>query len=434
MCGIFGVMWHRRDDVADRERLVCTARLLQHRGPDDAGILAEPGIGLVHTRLSLLDLNTRSNQPFWDGQQRFCLVYNGEIYNFLELRTALEQEGVCFRTTGDTEVVLEALLRWGVEAALPKLEGMFAFALYDRQERSLLLARDRFGIKPLFLCETEGSLMFASEVRAFQPWTKLEPDVLMISSFLQHFSGPTKGFTFFKNVRFLDPGYLLTVTKGQQPRYRRFASLSDFIDGHERERLERASPRAIVNEFESALDHGVKLQLIADASVGALCSGGIDSAVILALAAKHHSNLAIFHADVVGPLSERAAAQTLARHLKLDLKATEVRDADFIEYIPDVLLHYGFPFYPTPHPLPFMKVAQLVRANGVKAVLSGEGADECFLGYEPLIPKWRQQIRLRPRTLLRRLMAAARRRSVDSCSGISDSNMSAAHAFTSMPN
>jgi asparagine synthase (glutamine-hydrolysing) len=401
MCGIFGAVWHDSDAAPDCERLRRTACLLRHRGPDDSGVLAEPGIGLVHTRLSLLDLNERSNQPFWDRTQRYALVYNGEIYNFAELRDELEREGVTFRTTGDTEVVLEACLKWGIEAAVGRLDGMFAFAIYDRQERSLALARDRFGIKPLFLCQTDDRLMFASDVRAFQPWMTLEPDVFTISSFLQNFSGPTKGFTFFKNVRFLDPGSVLTVVRGQQPRYRRFASLADFIDLHERERLVSAKPPAIVDEFESALDHAVKWQLVADARVGALCSGGVDSSLILALAAKHHRDLAIFHADIVGPLSERESAQELARHLKLELKSIEVRDVDFIEDIPDAMLHYGFPFYACPHSVPFLKVAQLVRCNGVKAVLSGEGADECFLGYDALIPDWREQVR--PRALLRRL-------------------------------
>ena len=135
---------HRMDDVPDQERLAHTARLMSHRGPDGHGMFAEPGVGLVHTRLSLLDLSERSNQPFWDREKRVALVYNGEIYNFAELREELEQAGVEFRTTSDTEVLLEALLKWGPDATLPRLEGMFAFGLYDTATKSLLLARDRF--------------------------------------------------------------------------------------------------------------------------------------------------------------------------------------------------------------------------------------------------------------------------------------------------
>src|ERR1700736_6683992 len=180
MCGIFGVIRRSGDIVPDQARLDETARLLGHRGPDGHGTFSEPGIGLVHTRLSLLDLNERSNQPFWDREHRHCLVYNGEVYNFQALRDQLAKGGVEFRTTCDTEVVLEAMLHWGPDAALPRLEGMFAFALYDRQTKSLLLARDRFGIKPLFVYETPDELVFASEVMPMRPWVNLKPDLLSV--------------------------------------------------------------------------------------------------------------------------------------------------------------------------------------------------------------------------------------------------------------
>jgi asparagine synthase (glutamine-hydrolysing) len=162
MCGIFGVIWHGSADVPDEHRLQRTARLLRHRGPDDTGIYADRGIGLVQTRLSLLDLSPRSNQPFWDKQRRYCLVYNGEIYNFKELRVEMEQQGIQFTTTSDTEVLLEGLINCGVEATLPKLEGMYAFALYDSLEKSLTLARDPFGIKPLFIYNGDYAFIFTS--------------------------------------------------------------------------------------------------------------------------------------------------------------------------------------------------------------------------------------------------------------------------------
>lgn len=396
MCGILGIIWHRTDREPEQERLAETVELLGHRGPDGHGTFSESGVGLVHTRLSFLDLNERSSQPFWDRRKRFALIFNGEIYNFAELRTELEKSGIEFRTTSDTEVLLEALLHWGADVALPKLEGMFAFGLYDRREKSLLLARDRFGIKPLFVYEAPGKLVFASEVMAMQPWVKLEPDLLSISSFLFGYTGPTKGFSFFHRIRFLDPGSSMTVTRNGQVERKRYFPLHDFVDAEEVERLERAKPSQIVDEFEERLNHSVRSQLVADVPVGALCSGGIDSSVLLAIAAKHHNNLAIFHADVIGPLSERSAAQRLAAHLKLDLKAVPVRDEDFIREIPEVTAHYGQPFHPCPHSVPFLMVSRLVRSQGVKAVLSGEAADECFLGYNYLTPKVRDYFRLRP--------------------------------------
>jgi asparagine synthase (glutamine-hydrolysing) len=149
MCGIFGIILDEIDAIPDRLRLEETAHLLHHRGPDSYGIYTDRGIGLVHTRLSLVDLSHNSDQPFWDKQKRYCLVYNGEVYNFPQLKKELEASGIKFKTSSDTEVILEAILQWGLDATLPRLEGMFAFALYDTVTQTVILARDRFGIKPL---------------------------------------------------------------------------------------------------------------------------------------------------------------------------------------------------------------------------------------------------------------------------------------------
>jgi asparagine synthase (glutamine-hydrolysing) len=392
MCGIFGIMWHRADDVPDEYRLKETVKLLHHRGPDGYGYHADVGIGLVHTRLALLDLNPRSDQPLWDKQQRYCLLYNGEIYNFKELRFELEQRGVEFRTTSDTEVLLEWLINCGVEATLPVLEGMFAFALYDTLENTLVLARDRFGIKPMFIYDANDVFVFASEIQAMRPWLEFEPDHWTISSFLLGFDGPTQGYTFYKNVKILNPGAVVEIRRGETAQYSTFFSMGGFWDPEQAEQVRQIKSHQMIDEIERLLLESVRLQLVADAPVGALCSGGVDSSLILAMAAKYHNNLAIFHANVVGPLSEFEAAFQLAKHLKLDLKAVEVNDQDFIDWMPELIEHYGHPFYHTPHSVPFMMVAQLVRKHNVKAVLTGEGSDECFLGYDfssPDVRRWR---------------------------------------------
>jgi asparagine synthase (glutamine-hydrolysing) len=383
---------HRTDDVPDQQRLAQTAGLLAHRGPDGHGMFAEPGVGLVHTRLSLLDLSERSNQPFWDKEKRLALVYNGEIYNFAELRAELEEAGVEFRTMSDTEVLMEALVKWGPDATLPRLEGMFAFGLYDTVSKSLLLARDRFGIKPLFVYDTPEMFVFSSEIRAMRPWVTFEPDLLSISGFLYGFSGPTKGFSFFKHIRIIEPGGVVNVKKGGSVQRSRFFSLVDFVDRGEMERLAQLRPQDLVDRVDELLNQSVKAQLVADAPVGALCSGGLDSSVIMAIAAKYHTNLAIFHANVVGPVSEYPAAVRLAKHLKLDLKAAEVHDHDFIDSIPEVTEHFGHPFYSCPHSVPYLAVSRLVRRSGVKAVLSGEASDEYFLGYSYCSPDIRRYV------------------------------------------
>ncbi len=394
MCGIFGFLGHRGEHRPEDYRLRESAQLLNHRGPDNFGVYADVNIGLAHTRLSLLDLSPRSNQPFWDKQGRYCLVYNGEIYNFKELRTELERKGIIFRSTSDTEVLLEWIINCGVEATLPKLEGMFAFGLYDKHEKTLIVARDRFGIKPLFIYDEDDAFIFSSEIKAMSPWINFEPDLLSISSYLFGYSGPSKGHCFFNKVKILPPGTLVNIRMGDSARYSRFISLNDFWDPDQASRLKELKPKQLVDEVEELLLKSVQKQLFADAPVGALCSGGVDSSLVMAMAAKFHNNLAIFHANVEGPLSEYEAAANLARHLKLDLKTAVVKDQDFIDQIPEVIDHFGHPFDIIPSSVPFLSVSKTVRGNGVKAVLSGEGSDECFLGYNFLVPdllKWKRR-------------------------------------------
>jgi asparagine synthase (glutamine-hydrolysing) len=411
MCGIFGFISHRSEEIPEKDRLRETANLMQHRGPDARGFHVEPGVALVHTRLSLLDLSERGNQPFWDREKRHALIYNGEIYNFKELRDELVRIGAQFDTTCDTEVLLQALLRWGAEVTLPKLEGMFAFALFDRETKSLLLARDRFGIKPLFVYENGDRFVFASEIRSMRPWVEFEPDLFSISSFLYGFSGPTQGTTFFRKISCIEPGGVVRITKGSASRRDRFYSIGDFIDRDEIARLGTLPNNALIDLVDERLNASVKAQLVADAPVGALCSGGLDSSIVMAVAAQYHSNLAIFHANVVGPVSEFEAASRLARHLKLDLKSIEVHDQDFIDRIPEVTDHFGHPFYSCPHSIPYHAVCQLVRENGVKAVLSGEAADEYFLGYHFFAPNLLKYAR--PRELVRALKRFLKRERSD---------------------
>ena len=386
MCGIFGVLDHRSATVPDRVRLELTAQLLHHRGPDHHAVFAAAGIGLGYTRLALVDLSPRSNQPLWDRDHRYCLVYNGEVYNFRELRAELEAEGVVMRTTSDTEVVLESLIRRGPDAALPRLEGMFALALWDTVDRRLTLARDRFGMKPLHVYDGDDVFVFSSELLAMRPWIPFAPDVPSITSYLLGFGGPTSGHSFYKDVRAVAPGTVLTVRPGQRGQYRRFWRLQDFWDPEEHRRLSDTKPARIVDALEEALLESVRTQLLADAPVGVLCSGGVDSSLVIAMAARFHGNLAAFHADVVGRDSEHGAAAALARHVKIDLHTTPVVDQDSIDTIPEVMRHHGYPFTYQLNSVPFLKVAKLARQHGVKGVLSGEASDESYIGYQRLVP------------------------------------------------
>lgn len=385
MCGIFGIIFHNRNQFPDLDKLNSSIRLLQHRGPDAQNVYTQEGIALGHTRLTLLDQNPRSNQPFWDSNNRYCLVYNGEIYNFEQLRVELEMHGVKFRTSSDTEVLLECLIHYGVDITLSKLEGMFAFAFFDQQRELLVLVRDRFGIKPLYICETDEYFIFSSEIKAMRPWISFEPDVFSISSYLQGFSGPTKKHSFYQNIHIVPPGNKIQIRRGSRAEYQNFSSIEEFFDLNEQERLKGLTSNQIINELDSLLHDSVKSQLIADFPVGGLCSGGVDSSLILAIAKNYHNNLAIFHANVIGKHSEYDAALQLAKHLKLDLISVNVSDQDFIDNLIEVTEHYEHPFIYHPSSIPFLKVAKLTKKNGIKAVLTGEGSDESFHGYPWMI-------------------------------------------------
>lgn len=381
MCGIFGVLYRDEHRIPDEAKLRASMHALDHRGPDGHGVHFSAGVGFAHTRLSFLDVDARSNQPFWDATGRYALIYNGEIYNYQALRAQLVEAGVEFRTTSDTEVLLYWLLHKDPVEGLRDLEGMFAFALYDKHERSLLLARDRFGMKPLFVSETADGFLFASETKALRPWMAPVVDKFTLASYLLKFRGPTRGFTFEEGVSAVTPGGVLRLSPGQPVAHSTFSTLEDFLSADTLASYARMSDAAVVDHMDELLTQSVRSHMFADVPVGAFCSGGVDSSLLMAMAARTYDNLGIFHANVKGRWSEYDAAAALSRHLGLDLKAVEVEEQDFIDYIPQAVKHFEQPFADRPNCIPMMLVAQLARDNGVKGLLSGEGSDECFLGY-----------------------------------------------------
>lgn len=381
MCGIFGIVLANDSRTPDDKKVLQSTQSLHHRGPDAVVAYCAPGVGLGHTRLSFVDVDSRSDQPFWDVTRRYALVFNGEIYNFRQLRAELEAEGAAFRTTSDTEVLLEMLLRREAVQALNALEGMFAFALYDTQERTLLLARDRFGMKPLFVHDDGARFLFASEVKAMRPWIELRADRFMVSAYLLDFSGPTNGPSFLDGVTSVGPGQFLIKRAGQAATVSDFARLEGMMTEAALHEYKSMSPIQIVDHVDELLSQSVSAHLLADVPVGAFCSGGVDSSLIMAMAAREHNNLAVFHANVKGRWSEFDAAAALAKHLQLDMRSVDVEEQDFVDFIPRTIAHFEQPFAETQNCIPMMRVAQLARDNGVKGLLSGEGSDECFLGY-----------------------------------------------------
>jgi len=380
MCGIFGVLTTSNAPPSEA-KVRASVESLSHRGPDASIVHAEPGLGLGHARLSLVDTHARSNQPFWDESRRYVLVFNGEIYNFRDLRAELEANGCKFQTTSDTEVLLQMLITLGPERTLPRLNGMYAFAFFDRSSDTLTLARDRFGMKPLFYIENDDAFLFASEIKAFKPWQALEPNRSSINAYLMKFGGPTKGRTFYQGVESLAPGDMLQIKRGESSRTGTFFRVSDLIDADENERLRGLSATQIADRFDELMQQSVADHAFADAKVGAFCSGGVDSSLIVSMAARQQSDIQLFHANVKGRWSEAEPARALAKHLGLELHAVDVEEQDFLTSIPKVMRHYEYPFTYHPNCAPLMMIAQLARDRGVKGLLSGEGSDELFLGY-----------------------------------------------------
>jgi asparagine synthase (glutamine-hydrolysing) len=390
MCGLFGILYSNKETRPCESTLRRSAELINHRGPDGHGVFVGAGIGLAHTRLSLVDPTERSNQPLWDTNGRYCLVYNGEIYNFRELRQELSEREVQFETSSDTEVLLQLLILEGPNKTLPRLKGMFSFGFYDTLEKKLIVARDRFGIKPLLIYRDAEKFIFASEVKSIKPWVDLKPNSFQMIRHLMNYGVPVRNSGFFDDVEMVPPGSVITIDAGREPKTESFASLPDMLDANKAEFLNGLNPKQAVDHVDELLQRSVERMMFADAVVGALCSGGVDSSLLMAIAARTQNNLAIFHADVVGRESELDAASALAKHLKLDLLTTKIHDNDFLKLLPQVIYHYEFPFSGHPHSVPFLMVSNLVRDSGVKGVLTGEGADELFHGYNHLAyePLW----------------------------------------------
>lgn len=394
MCGIFGVLGSRMGEhVAQHAESIL--RRLQHRGPDDRGCTwvkadgsADAGAApsavagaLLHTRLAVIDLSHAAAQPFSSADGRIHLVYNGEIYNYLELREALERASeMRFRTNGDTEVLLAAMERWG-EAALARLTGMFAFALYDAHERVLTLARDPFGIKPLFYVARDDGFAFASELKAMLdlPGVSRVVDAQQVHDYLVWNTTDAGERTFYRDVRRLEPGHLMRVDH----RGRIIDGPRPYITFSIQPAAEMTAGEAIERVRETFLDN-LRFHLRSDVRVGCALSGGIDSsAIVCGLRHIGGSDLAI---DCFSHIVDDAA---IGEERWVDLvgeasgaRLHKVRPAaeEMARDLDDLILTQDEPFGSTSIYAQY-RVFQLARREGVTVMLDGQGADELFAGY-----------------------------------------------------
>jgi asparagine synthase (glutamine-hydrolysing) len=374
MCGIAGVFHCGTIKPVDPARVAGMTDALAHRGPDGSGVWTAPGVGLGHRRLSIIDI-AGSPQPMHSADGQAVIVFNGEIYNFRELRRELAAVGAVFRTDGDTEVILAAWQRWGPDC-LQRLHGMFAFALYDARERSLLLARDRLGVKPLFMAHlADGSLAFASELKGLlaHPLLRREPDPLAIEDYLTWGYVPDHR-SILKGVEKLPAGHFRLLRHDSLP-----AAPRQWWDVTFAERR-RASERDLEAELLHHMREAVTSRMVADVPLGAFLSGGVDSSSVVALMAE--ASPAPVQTCSIGfdeaSLDETSHASAVAALFGTDHRAHEVGAGEYAA-IDALAAMFDEPFADG-SALPTWRVCQLARQS-VTVALSGDGADEAFAGY-----------------------------------------------------
>lgn len=380
MCGICGFVHRGEDNQKTLETMIETIR---YRGPDDVGFFEEKlengfRLGFAHRRLAILDLSEKGHQPMCSDDGRLVLVFNGEIYNFLELRAELEGRGCFFRTGTDTEVILAAVQEWGTEKALPRFNGMFAFALFDRKEQSVTLVRDRMGVKPLYYTVSGDGLVFASELKPLMCYPgfqkEIDGDALQLYLSAEYIPGSR---SIFRNTRKLLPGEMLKWT-GDGVTHRRWWSVEQaFQDGE----AYTGSYEEAREELNALLEDAVKLRMISDVPLGVFLSNGVDSSLIAAKMKKASASpirtfTVAFREDGFDEsgAAERVAAFLGAEHL------SETLDADEGKKLLLKLPEFWDEPMADPSSVATMLVSRMARRN-VTVALSGDAGDELFYGY-----------------------------------------------------
>lgn len=376
MCGISGGI--NINNIYDDSRKMVAS--LNHRGPDDNGVWLDNdnGIALGHARLSILDLSKSGHQPMHSSSNRWVIAYNGEVYNFKELREQLKKLGKIFKSESDTEVILESIDSFGVEKTASQLIGMFAFSVWDKQEKILYLVRDRLGIKPLYWGHFGDFFLFGSELRALRECKDWRPEIdrNSLANYFRHNYIPAP-HSIYKNVYKLLPGHILTYKVGEQPNIQPFWKLSDY----EVNNTELGNESDILDSLHELLSDAITKRMVADVPLGAFLSGGIDSSTVAAImqanSSKPINTFTIGFDEAAYNEAEHALA--VSKHLGTnhsELYVSPQKAMDTIPLIPEI---YDEPFSDSSQ-IPTYLVSKMAREH-VTVSLSGDGGDECFAGY-----------------------------------------------------
>jgi asparagine synthase (glutamine-hydrolysing) len=390
MCGIAGFIARFDTTAKYRTALRSMAGALVHRGPDTEGFWldADNGVGLAHRRLSIIDLSCEGNQPMASPSGRYVIVYNGEVYNFGDLRRELDRANIPWRGNSDTEVILAAIEFWGLKEALEKFVGMFAFGLWDRADRVLYLVRDRLGIKPLYYARTANGLVFASELKAIKRYPDFAAAVNRdaLALFLRHSCIPAP-HCIYRNTWKLEPGHMVAlpvrlVSEGaERPRPLAYWDAGRMATAGQQKALAAPPDEDVVQRLEALLRDAVKIRMISDVPLGAFLSGGIDSSTVVAL--MQAQSLRPIKTFTIGffesAYDEAKDARAVADYLGTDhteLYLTPEATLDAISVLPHI---YDEPFADASQ-LPTYLLSRLTRRY-VTVSLSGDGGDELFAGY-----------------------------------------------------
>ena len=380
MCSIAGIVNFLGHPV-EKELLQGMSDKMILRGPDESGIYVNGNIGLAHRRLSIIDLNT-GHQPMMIDGNNVVIIYNGEVYNYLEIKTELEKEGVSFNTKSDTEIVLWAYRLYGIDRCLEMLNGMFSFAIYDKRLDKVFLARDCFGEKPLYYCNDGNSFYFASELKAFNPsLRKYSIDKVALNLFLTVLYIPAP-YTIYKEIRKLEPGCYMEVDVNGGTTIHKYFDVSNYVsssvDDYE------INKKQLRSDVESA----VVSRMLSDVPMGAFLSGGIDSSIICSIMAKHSdtpiNTFSIGFEEKDYDESERA--RLIAKHIGSNHTEYTLRYKDVLNELDDIILYYDEP-YGGSSAIPSYYVAKLASKD-VKVVLTGDCADELYGGYEKYLASY----------------------------------------------
>ena len=374
MCGVVGIYRFCDGRNVNAEEITRMSNTFPYRGPDDSGVFCENNLGLGHRRLSIIDTSSRSKQPMESNNGDLVITYNGEVFNYVELKQSLEQEGVKFRTGSDTEVIIEMYRKFG-EACVEKMIGMFAFAVWDRRQQKLFLARDRMGIKPLYYTINDQGIVFASEIKAILTVLTHKPGVnmQMFDAYMSVGYTPTEN-TLFQGIFKLKPGHSMTIANGQ-------VTTKQYWD-LKFDRQQDLGEAYYIEKTRELLEDAVRLRLRSDVPLGVFLSGGLDSSAVVSIMHKQGiENIKTFSVawDSGSLYNETPYARQISKLFNTEHHEYIISPDDFLDFIPTYIWHMEEPV--TEAAAISLYYCAKVAKQHVTVVLSGEGSDEVFGGY-----------------------------------------------------